>query len=181
MQTNTVTARYVTISADGSSVVTNVSIGNTVNVSITSQHVALDTTDTVYMLRNNGIIKISANGTVPADFSTIIGTLLNYTDLWDFRTATDPTGTLIFTTWDTGDRGRSSDGGATFSGIPNLPFGSDYSYAYAGGEGSESRWIAARGIIRYSPDYGDTWEEKVGDLMGILSVVSLDIVIVMEF
>lgn len=68
--------------------------------------------------------------------------------------------------WDAaaGQRGKSSDGGTTWSGLPSLPFGGGYAFSYAGGDGSASRWIAARGVIRYSSDFGTTWQNKEGNI-----------------
>lgn len=94
--------------------------------------------------------------------------------------AVDPTGMDIMTSWGGGQRGRSSDGGATFTGIPNLPVGGKYAYDWAGGAGVASRWVAARGIVRYSPDYGETWEEKGGNILGIAPLPVIDLVKVVQ-
>jgi hypothetical protein len=87
-----------------------------------------------------------------------------------------PDGLQLLATWDVGDRGKSSDGGNTWSGLPNLPFGGEYCFAYAGGVGAESRWIAARGIVRYSDNVfgAESWVEKGGNL-GYLIPVSMSI------
>lgn len=70
---------------------------------------------------------------------------------------------------------RTSDGGATWVAIPNLPVG-NYRYAYAGGSGS-GRWIAAGGsVVRYSPDWGDFWLDKIGNLTGIAPIPNIDLV-----
>lgn len=93
-----------------------------------------------------------------------------------------PDGTFMMGTWTTtGYRGRSGDGGYSWSGLPTLPPGGAYAFAYAGGEGVLSKWIAAKGVIRYSPNFGNTWVNKEGniaqwipvnmDIRGIIPVI----------
>lgn len=77
--------------------------------------------------------------------------------------AVDPTGQYLMGPWDIGQRGFSSDYGYTWTGLPSLPFGGQYAFAYAGGGDTSSRWIAARGVIRYSKNLGNTWENKEGN------------------
>jgi hypothetical protein len=74
--------------------------------------------------------------------------------------------------WDigVGDRGQSADGGFTWVGVPNLVPGGMYCWAYAGGVGSRSRWIAARGMVRYSADFGLSWVGREGNLPYIVPV-----------
>jgi hypothetical protein len=88
------------------------------------------------------------------------------------RLAVTPDGTYLLGNWDTGNRGKSSDGGNTWSGLPNLPFGSTYAFAYAGGTGTASRWIAARGIIRYSDNVfgAESWVNKEGNINFLIPV-----------
>ncbi len=80
--------------------------------------------------------------------------------------AIDPTGQYLVGVWDTGLKGKSSDFGTTWSGLPNLPPGGSYAFAYAGGSGVNSRWIAARGVIRYSNNaFGaESWQNKEGNI-----------------
>lgn len=179
--TDTASSKYIKINGDGSAVNDNIFAGSQVGLDTSSCHVPLDTTAIVYMLRDNAFIKITDNGAVSGDFTNLIGSLLNFEDLWDNATAIDPTGTLLMVSWDTGHRGRSSDGGATITGIPNLPFGGRYAFAYAGGDGAESRWIAARAIVRYSPDRGETWDNREGNLSGLSPVPIIDVVKVIEY
>jgi hypothetical protein len=91
------------------------------------------------------------------------------------RYAADPTDMFLMGYWtNSGKRGKSSDGGYTWSGIPNLPFGGVYAYAYAGGSGTSSRWIAGAGILRISLDFGNTWINREGNLLQ-LCPIGLDI------
>lgn len=85
-----------------------------------------------------------------------------------------PDGNYMMGNWDIagagGQRGKSSDGGYTWSGLPSLPFGGQYCFGYAGGSGTASRWIAARGVVRYSPDFGTTWQNKEGNINYLIPV-----------
>jgi hypothetical protein len=89
---------------------------------------------------------------------------------WSY--ACDPTGQFIMGNWTAaGQRGMSGDYGYTWFGIPNLPAGGAYAFAYAGtGGGSASGWIAAHGIVRYSPNFGSTWVNKEGNLLQIAPI-----------
>jgi hypothetical protein len=167
---------FIAISADGGSIIRNVNAGAGF-----SFHVPVSTTDAVLMQKSDSIIRVTSNGAVAGDFTTLLGTDVNAVDFWDNHTAIDPTGTLILTSWDLGQRGKSSDGGSSFTGLPTLPFGGDYAYDYAGGAGAESRWVAAGGIIRYSPDFGNTWLNKEGNLSSVAPIPSLNIIRVVEY
>lgn len=173
------TGKFIALSADGSSIIRSVDLGGTTR----STHVPISTTDEVFMLVNTGsLLRITQNGAVSGDFSVEIGSDLNNLDRWDNLIDCDPTGTLLMASWDTGQRGKSSDGGAAWSGLSTLTFGGDYAYAWAGGAGVDSRWIAGKGILRYSPDFGDTWEEKAdGNLTDIAPIPNITIIKVVQF
>lgn len=79
---------------------------------------------------------------------------------------------------------KTSDGSGkakTFNGsdfstpIPLLPPG-NYNYAYAGGDGGSSRWIAARGATFYSKDFGASWTSKLGNMLSIITVPNIEFV-----
>ena len=73
------------------------------------------------------------------------------------RFAVDPTGTYIATTRATTGKGKSSDGGNTLVDIANLPFtGFNWFFAYAGGAGSSSCWVAAGSYLYYTDDFFNT-------------------------
>lgn len=170
------TPHFIVLNAAGSSIVRDVSMSN----DTITYHVPISTTDEVFGVRADGLLRITQNGAVSGDFSTIIGSLINPVDFFDNHFDCDPTGTFLMTTWDSGQRGRSSDGGTTVTGIPNLPFGGHYAFAYAGGAGATSRWVVARGIIRYSPDRGETWQEKGGNILGIAPIPVFEIIKVVQ-
>jgi hypothetical protein len=93
----------------------------------------------------------------------------------DFGYACTPNGQTIMGVWDTGQKGISTDYGTTWTGLPSLPPGGSYCFAYAGGSGSNIRWIAARGVVRYSNDLGTSWYNKEGNL-GYLIPVGMSII-----
>lgn len=86
--------------------------------------------------------------------------------------ATAPDGVFLMGGWDStfALKGRSSDGGFSWSGLPNLPPGGAYAFAYAGGKEGGSKWIAARAVIRFSPDFGGTWINKEGNINQIFPI-----------
>jgi hypothetical protein len=67
-----------------------------------------------------------------------------------------------------GRRGRSSDGGAVITGMGNLPYSNAYCFEYCKGEGLNSHWIAAQGMIKYSKDFGATWHNKEGNIATLI-------------
>lgn len=181
---NNATPRMVVLNADGSSIIRTVEWGGTlIGLDRDDAHIPISTSDSILMWQEGGVIKITQNGAVIGDFTAEIGTLINWTGNFPANTAIDSTGMLMMTTWDTGRRGRSTDGGANVVGIPNLPFGSDYAYDYAGSTGEGSRWVAARGIIRYSPDGGEAWHNKEGNFFpGIAPIApNIDIIKVVRY
>ena len=81
---------------------------------------------------------------------------------------TSPDGVFMMGRYDsTAERGRSSDGGYSWSTMPGLVPGGSYCFEYAGGEGTKSRWVAARGAIYYSANFGNSWVDKTGNLLDI--------------
>lgn len=96
---------------------------------------------------------------------------------WAVQTVATP---AMMMHYGAGNRGRSSDGGATWNFIPNLPLGT-WVWAYAGTGGSifSTRWIAASGVaIRFSQDWGNAWYNKEGNLAQIVAVPDIDLIIV---
>ena len=75
-------------------------------------------------------------------------------------------------------KSRTSDEGATWGAIANLPPGGAYRFAWAGGQGVTSRWVAAKGIVRYSKDWGHTWLNKEGNLLTLLPIPNISLVYV---
>jgi hypothetical protein len=157
---------FINISADGSSIVSTYT-SQTGGADLTQHHARAGTMGRFYYYNifGNHIISTPDNGLTQVD----LGSNLYYGDL--YGVACDATGQYLMATWDSsGKRGISSDYGVTWSGIPTLPAGGAYCFAYAGGVGGSSRWIAARGVVRYSPDFGNTWQNKESNLLYLIPV-----------
>lgn len=77
-------------------------------------------------------------------------------------------GRYLMGTWDYGVayKGRSGDGGYSWTALSGLVPGGNFAYAFCGtGESSESRWIAGRGAIYYSTNFGNSWSQKTGNIL----------------
>ncbi|MDQ3004339.1 MAG: hypothetical protein M3R47_03005 [Chloroflexota bacterium] len=93
--------------------------------------------------------------------------------------ATDPSG-LYLMGRQSGGKNKSSDAGTTWSALPSLPVG-NWFFQYAGGAGVTSRWIAAGAVIRYTPDFGVTWQNKESaSLNAITFTPAIDMIRVIE-
>lgn len=105
-----------------------------------------------------------------------LASIVTYTDADFVGTgfACDPTGMYLMTRYGAGARGRSSDGGATWATIPLLPVG-NWWWAYAGGAGIESQWVAAGGTsVWFSLDQGANWIDKVGNLVNVIPIPNIN-------
>jgi hypothetical protein len=91
----------------------------------------------------------------------------------------DPTGFYLMARWDLGggERGKSSDGGATWSGLGSLPYTNAYCFEYCEGVGVASHWIAAYSVIRYTEDFGTTWINKEGNITSIVPFPLINLVL----
>jgi hypothetical protein len=70
---------------------------------------------------------------------------------------------------------KTTNGEDFTSPIPTLPPGA-YGYAYMGGEGGASKWIAARGAIRSSNNFGGAWFNKEGNILTLIAVPSIEFI-----
>lgn len=182
---NTVAPRFIAISADGSTILSQTILPGQVQIEAAEQHAPVSTTDTILMRIQHSLIRVTQNGAVAGDFTNYLssGEMPNAAP-WDNKTACDPSGTLIMACWNTsGRKGKSADGGSSFTGMPVLPPGADYAYAYAGGAGVASRWIAGLGTtLRYSDDFGGAWGDKSANLLNTVSFTpGIDIIKVVEY
>jgi hypothetical protein len=95
--------------------------------------------------------------------------------------ACDPGGNYLMTRHGAGARGKSSDAGATWASLGSLPVG-NWFFQYAGGAGVTSRWIAAGAVIRYSPDFGVTWQNKESSSLNQITFTpGIDMIRVVEY
>lgn len=90
--------------------------------------------------------------------------------------AFDPSGTLMMSRYAAGRKGKSSDGGSSWSDITGLAYTGAWAFAYAGGSGTTSRWVAGSSYMQYSDNFGVTWITKQGNLNDISPLYFLDIV-----
>jgi hypothetical protein len=97
--------------------------------------------------------------------------------------ASDPTGQLLMGRWE-GNKGKSPDGGSSWSALPSLPPG-NYYWAYAGPGTSilSSRWVAVSegAAIRYSDNFGSTWLNREGDILAVFPTGGINRVLVIGF
>lgn len=103
-----------------------------------------------------------------------IGINLGPMYLGEAKLATDTTGNYLMSeNGNTPIAVKSSDGGNTWSNITDLGVGTWY-FAYIGGSGSNSEWLAAGvGHVYYSNDFGVTWTDKNGLAMPTLTGIGM--------
>lgn len=93
----------------------------------------------------------------------------------------DATGMYLMTRCNSaplGQRGKSSDGGATWASIGlSLPISAAWHFRNAG---SPQRWIAASEVVGYSSDFGVNWVSKDGDLHAITATPHINIIRVIQ-
>jgi hypothetical protein len=141
---------YWRISADGSAL--QVASSGIWDIS-ENEHFRASTTGILWVISGaNRIRKSTDNG---GTWTTISPGIVN-------QGAVDDAGQYMMSAYN--NKSRSGDGGYSWSGIPNLPAGGAYYFAFAGGTGTSTRWIAARGIIRLSNDWGETWLNREGNV-----------------
>jgi hypothetical protein len=106
------------------------------------------------------------------------GYAINNTQRDESAFAIDPTATYLMAP----ARRKSSDGGASSVDIGSLPVsGTPYYFAYAGGAGVDSRWIAGAVYLYYSEDFGVSWDDKQGDLASLNPFFAINAIKVVEF
>ena len=156
------------------------SVDSSVSIGVAPGHQRASTTGKTFHQING------SNGLIIGEDNLATDSTISDIDMAAFGTnsevfAVDPTGMFGMMRYGAGARGKTSDGGATFASMGSLPFTSSYVFAYAGGEGSDSRWIAAFSVVRYSPDFGVNWENKEGNITQIAPFPAIDMIRVVEF
>lgn len=169
----TTSQHYEKISPNGSSVVSTGSpnLGVYDIYDLFNTHVRAGTTGTtLHADSTNGHLLVGTNN---------LASIVERTDADVHVTngmAVDITGLLIMLRYGAGLRGKSSDGGVTWATMGSLPYSGEYIFAWAGGAGASSRWIAAFTIVRYSPDFGTTWINKEGNITSIAPVPDINMI-----
>lgn len=167
------TGRCRIISADGVTVESVINLTGTGTNGV--HHVRASTSGRTFHERSSAGLFIGENNLATWTELTTTGMFVG--DMF----AADPTGQYCMT-YGTTARARSSDGGFTWGLMGNLPYQGNYRWAYAGGIGIASRWLAAGGVeIYYSENFGDSWVHRVGNLYGLIPVPNLNMVRVLEY
>jgi hypothetical protein len=163
---------YQTFASNGLSV----SGSGSISTGPAAWHIRASTTGKTFHERN-GI-----TGMVIGENNLATHTLITDSNMHTFRSsACDPTGTYLMMEYGVGNKGKSSDGGYSWSLIPSLPVGNWY-FAYAGPGETSQRFIAAGAVVRYTPDFGTTWINKENSsLTDIYAFPAIDLVQVLEF
>ncbi len=175
---NQVNGKFRVVNSDGMSIFSS----PTVSTYESELHIRASSTGKTFHKGDTGHFEIGADNfsTYTTVLDTNIGFAVDGTYIIYF--ATDPIGQYCMTRYGGGARGRSSDGGSTWGTIANLPLQTNYYFAYAGGAGIASRWLAAGGTeIYYSDNFGDTWVERRGNLLTLIPVPVLDMVKVLGY
>src|SRR3972149_3914992 len=158
------------IAPGGGSVIT------TGSPNIAQTHVRAGTTGRTFHEHGDG------NDMYIAENNFASSTLVNLTEIINLEDvfgvppyfSSDPTGTYMMTRFNTGAKGKSSDGGYTWSPLSSLPPG-NWWWGYAGGIGTASWWVAAGGSsIRLSKDFGTTWLNREGNILSIAPVPNIN-------
>lgn len=109
------------------------------------------------------------------DDGTTLASISTSPDIMGGKIACAPDGYMMGQ-WQSGsaNKGRSSDFGATWGALSALSPGGEYCWCWCGGLGTAGQWIAARGSIWFSADWGDTWDDRSGN-MPYLIPISLNV------
>jgi hypothetical protein len=149
---------YARISASGGSVLAS---GNSPSYAVAREHLRAGTTGKTYHPRNgaDGFLTGENNLTT---LSLTLGTNVSFID--NDTTARiidcDTSGQyLMGAASSVSGKAKSTDFGASWSAIANLPAG-NWSFGYAGKGASPYRFIAAGAVVRYTPDFGSSWLTK---------------------
>lgn len=168
------TKTFYRFAGDGSSQLSAVNITNVTASGATPLHKRAGTSKFIIAYNGDGdLIAYSTDG--GAIFSDI-----DTNKVFGQNFALQPDGNYMMANWDAaaGQRGKSSDAGTTWASLSALVFAGYYTFAYCGGLNTASRWIAARAYVKFSDDFGDTWDDREGNLNYLLPFAVITKVIV---
>ena len=173
------------LSADGTALVntyvypTHLQQGQMAHVPISSSDklyiIGGASADTISLVEDNGAVITHNIGSLYANGAFMPGDE-------ESTFAIDPTGQTIMTNRSTTHKGRSLDYGATLNDITNLPASPYYKFAWGGGVGSVSKWVAVSSYIYYTDDFwNSTPMDKRGNILDLDPVLALDNVKILEY
>lgn len=148
------------------------------------KHVPISTSDKFYLVANladDTISLVEDNGnTITHNIGSSYANSIFIDPNEESEFCVDPTGQTIMTTRASTNCGRSSDFGATLTSIPNLP-AVFFRFAWAGGVGSTSKWIAVSSYVYYTDNFWNSAPiDKRGNILSLVPVLDLDMVLVLE-
>lgn len=170
-------ASFRLLSNDCSSILSTTVLGNYRK----NKHVRLSATGTTYHYQDEaaGTLKV---GTDNLDSNVDVGADLYPDENYDDGVAVESSGNFMLCSYSSTFKGKSSDGGSSWSDISGLAYvGNIWHFAYAGGLGTASRWVAGSSYIQYSSDFGISWTTKQGNLNSISPLYALDVIKVIGF
>jgi len=128
-----------------------------------------------YLDENTNVLRIGTNNL--ASYVDAANNVIPVETAWK-NIACDPKGSYLLTSITASQKGRSFDGGFSFSNIGNLPFiAGNWRFAFAGASGTESRWIAVGSYVYYTKDFWNSAPiDKRGNLFGITPFMLFDTV-----
>jgi hypothetical protein len=160
------------IASDGLSIVANGTIGTGPSLG----HKRAGSSGKTFHARNG------VSGMVVGENNLASNTLISDSDMSPSQfiesLAVDPSGMILYAWYGAGQKGKSTDAGASWLALASLPFG-NWRFAYAG---SPDRWVAAGGSsIRYTEDGGTIWANKEGNLLQVAPLADIDAVLVVGY
>jgi hypothetical protein len=163
------TGRFFIISANAMTKISDAALDNYQN----NKHVRAGTTGrTLHYLGAGSSLTLGTDNCATLVPSVAAGAIDNMQDFVDVLGA-DVTLTYLMG-WGNGSRrGKSSDGGYSWSTMGNLPVLVNFYYCCV----DAARWIAVGSYVYYSNDFGNTvWKNKQGNLASINPLFVLDVV-----
>jgi hypothetical protein len=142
-------------------------------------HTRIGTTGNIVHRINRDDFSLSLSTDNTTDFIHNVGSQLNAADgtVPDSAFAMSADGQNMMARWSASNKGKSSDGGYSWSDIGNLPTLVPWVFEYAGNSALSSKWIAARSYVYYSKDFSiSAWIDKRGNILNINPLLDIDFI-----